>query len=317
MKRTALFFSILLVAGTIHAQDIFKKHGYNKETLTLSKGRYKETFINEGVIQIGTVLIDTRTDKVVKFLEDDDTESGYKAELSSRFLTVDPLAEKYPWLSPYVYCNNNPVRYVDTDGRSPISFLRGIHNAYKLQRAATAVRAATAADAALVTGVGVATTGYTYNHYLSPESAAKAQQSLLKGISDMVNQNAAVSPEYNNQRKREGDAKDRRNQEQANVAKGIDTNITGTMPDGSPSPKRDPNDGGNKTKIAIGISVIGIGSAAVKSIVEGMKPQKIEIPQEPVKQPEIKPQEIRNGDWWQRELQYNNWWQGEFQYYGR
>ena len=115
MKRV-LFFSILFAVGTLHAQDILKKYGYNKEPLTLSKGRYKETFINENVMQIGTVLIDTRTYKVVKFLEEDATEVSYKAENTSRFLTMDPLAEKYPQQSPYVYCANNPVNNIDPTG---------------------------------------------------------------------------------------------------------------------------------------------------------------------------------------------------------
>ena len=35
----------------------------------------------------------------------------------SLWLSVDPLSDKYPNLSPYVYCGNNPVRLVDVDGR--------------------------------------------------------------------------------------------------------------------------------------------------------------------------------------------------------
>jgi len=34
------------------------------------------------------------------------------------FLTVDPLIDKYPFISAYAYCLNNPVRYIDPDGRS-------------------------------------------------------------------------------------------------------------------------------------------------------------------------------------------------------
>ena len=118
MKRTTvLFMGILLAASSTYAQDIFKKHGHNKEALTLSKGRYKETFINEDVVQIGTVLINTRTDKVIKFVEEDTTGLAYKAESTSRFLTIDPLAEKFPSISPYVYCKNNPINRVDPDGR--------------------------------------------------------------------------------------------------------------------------------------------------------------------------------------------------------
>ena len=36
---------------------------------------------------------------------------------TGRFLSVDPMAEKYYSISPYVYCLNNPLRYVDPDGR--------------------------------------------------------------------------------------------------------------------------------------------------------------------------------------------------------
>ena len=36
---------------------------------------------------------------------------------TSVWLSVDPLAEKYPNMSSYVYCANNPVKYVDPDGR--------------------------------------------------------------------------------------------------------------------------------------------------------------------------------------------------------
>ena len=35
----------------------------------------------------------------------------------SIWLSVDPMADKYPSTSPYVYCGNNPVRLVDPDGR--------------------------------------------------------------------------------------------------------------------------------------------------------------------------------------------------------
>ncbi len=33
------------------------------------------------------------------------------------FVSRDPLFEKYPTFSPYAYCANNPVKYVDPDGR--------------------------------------------------------------------------------------------------------------------------------------------------------------------------------------------------------
>ncbi len=41
----------------------------------------------------------------------------YTPEVSI-WLSVDPLADKYPSMSPYMYCAGNPVRLIDPDGRS-------------------------------------------------------------------------------------------------------------------------------------------------------------------------------------------------------
>jgi len=59
-----------------------------------------------------------------------DTERGlnlydYSARLMDpvlgRFSTVDPLCEKYPEISPYVYCHNNPVNIIDPEGLTDYS----------------------------------------------------------------------------------------------------------------------------------------------------------------------------------------------------
>jgi hypothetical protein len=41
----------------------------------------------------------------------------YDAEIG-RFLSVDRFADKYPSLSPYVYCANNPLIFIDAEGDS-------------------------------------------------------------------------------------------------------------------------------------------------------------------------------------------------------
>ena len=43
----------------------------------------------------------------------------YSSDLSI-WLSVDPMSDKYPSLSPYTYCANNPVRCVDPDGEAYI-----------------------------------------------------------------------------------------------------------------------------------------------------------------------------------------------------
>ena len=45
-----------------------------------------------------------------------DNQARYYDCLIPTFKSQDPLAEKYPWLSPYNHCANNPMRFVDKDG---------------------------------------------------------------------------------------------------------------------------------------------------------------------------------------------------------
>ena len=60
-----------------------------------------------------------------KYSEQRDEETGYgyfgarymDHKLMTMWLSVDPMADKYPSVSPYAYCAWNPVRLVDPDGR--------------------------------------------------------------------------------------------------------------------------------------------------------------------------------------------------------
>ena len=46
------------------------------------------------------------------------------------FLTVDPMLDKYPSISSYAYCVNNPIRLIDPDGRNPLIVVAGGAAAY-------------------------------------------------------------------------------------------------------------------------------------------------------------------------------------------
>ena len=59
-----------------------------------------------------------------------DSESGYyyfgarylDQDMTTLFLSVDPMVDKYPSISPYAYCAWNPIKLVDPDGREITDF---------------------------------------------------------------------------------------------------------------------------------------------------------------------------------------------------
>lgn len=60
-----------------------------------------------------------------------DYSARYMDGALGRFTTIDPMAEKYYGVSPYAYCNNNPMRYVDPTGEDWRDFFGGIANEAK------------------------------------------------------------------------------------------------------------------------------------------------------------------------------------------
>jgi len=53
----------------------------------------------------------------------------YDARLG-RFLSVDPLTDKYPWYTPYQFAGNIPIAAIDLDGAEP-QWIKDLFNAYR------------------------------------------------------------------------------------------------------------------------------------------------------------------------------------------
>jgi hypothetical protein len=120
VSSQSLFANLLLAFAlpqTAQAQQPFERFGVEVKVLTLSNGRYPEFFDNDSLRRIGSVVYDTRLHRVAYLLPPDSLVGRPKPEVTSRWLSLDPLAAKYPGISPYAYVANNPVIYVDPDGR--------------------------------------------------------------------------------------------------------------------------------------------------------------------------------------------------------
>ena len=106
----------VISANAQTAKNPFAKYGFkNIKAYSSTKGEFEEFHDNKEVVEIGSVLYNTKTKQVVGYAKDD---SENEIAVAITALGIDPLCEKYPWISPYAYCNNNPVNAIDPDGRS-------------------------------------------------------------------------------------------------------------------------------------------------------------------------------------------------------
>ena len=170
-----------------------------------------------------------------------------------RWHVVEPLVEKYYDCSPYAYCLNNPLKYIDSDGRQVIPVPVPAPLPVYYSATSTNYRYPTTYEVKQAVNNGVN----------SVVDFVKSSFTLgvLTTVSTVISADQAISPGYEHQRNRERRGKRKFDQNQANVAKSIDTNVSGMMPNGDPAPKREPK--GKIGKIVIGS---GLFSAFIDSI---------------------------------------------------
>jgi len=137
MRKIIITLVILYYAFLINAQDInpFESIGKQGKILTLSNGRYTEVHINDSLQRIGSVIVNMNTGTIYELLDIDTlySEATLDPTVISRWYSVDPEAYRYPSFSPYSAFGNNPILFIDTDGRvivdpaskKPVEFING------------------------------------------------------------------------------------------------------------------------------------------------------------------------------------------------
>ena len=115
MRRLFLLWIILACIGTGEGKNPFARYGYPVKVATMSNGKYEEFHDTERYVVIGSVLFDTETQTVAGRAGTDTCAPPPRA--ICRYISIDPEAERYYSISPYAYCTNNPLKYVDKDGK--------------------------------------------------------------------------------------------------------------------------------------------------------------------------------------------------------
>lgn len=83
---------------------------------SLSWGLFDEDIADKPVERYGQTLFSTKQHKITGFAKEQTLYNNYNFDPVVFAWNIDPLAHKYPQLSPYVFVANNPIIFVDPDG---------------------------------------------------------------------------------------------------------------------------------------------------------------------------------------------------------